>query len=135
VNTEIIGVGITTRISKRLTRALQNPTACLAHRPNLRILAIRFAVAARHSCGNAVRISLNSFRSAFDKLACESLPYTSSKNTGMSSPPKNVTRVPLGGFDVRRTVYLYGVAGRERTAVAAAAMKMLRAYDWSKYLN
>jgi DNA-binding transcriptional LysR family regulator len=51
------------------------------------------------------------------------------------SAPATVTRVPLGGFDVRRTVYLYGVAGRERTAVAAAAMKMLRAYDWSKYLN
>ena len=30
-------------------------------------------------------------------------------------------------------IHLYGVAGRQRTAVASAMMKMLRAYDWSRY--
>jgi hypothetical protein len=30
-------------------------------------------------------------------------------------------------------VYLYGVAGRQRTAAASAMLKMLRAADWSHY--
>ena len=34
---------------------------------------------------------------------------------------------------LRRTVYLYGVAGRQRTPVASAVLKMLRAADWSRY--
>jgi len=49
--------------------------------------------------------------------------------------PDTLKRVAIDGFDLRRTVHLYGVAGRERTAVAAAAMKMLRGADWSRYLN
>jgi len=49
--------------------------------------------------------------------------------------PETVRRAQLKGLDLRRTISLYGVAGRERTAVGAAAMKMLRAYDWSKYVN
>jgi hypothetical protein len=36
-------------------------------------------------------------------------------------------------FELKRTIQLYGVAGRQRTAVASAMMKMLRAYDWSSY--
>src|SRR5262249_44106692 len=40
--------------------------------------------------------------------------------------PAGVARAPIGGLELRRTVSLYGVAGRERTAVAAAAMKLLR---------
>jgi DNA-binding transcriptional LysR family regulator len=52
-----------------------------------------------------------------------------------ASAPRSVIRAQLRGLDLRRTVSLYGVAGRQRTAVAAAAMKMLRAYDWSKYMN
>jgi hypothetical protein len=36
---------------------------------------------------------------------------------------------------MRRTVHLYGVAGRERTAVASAVMRMLRGADWSHYLG
>ena len=51
------------------------------------------------------------------------------------STPQNVKRVPVDGFELQRTIYLYGVAGRQRTAVAAAAMKMLRAYDWKKRAN
>lgn len=49
--------------------------------------------------------------------------------------PDTLKRVTVDGFDLRRTVHLYGVAGRERTAVAAAAMKMLRGADWSRYFN
>jgi hypothetical protein len=35
-------------------------------------------------------------------------------------------------LDLSRTIYLYGVAGRQRTAVASTLMKMLRACDWSR---
>ncbi len=46
--------------------------------------------------------------------------------------PATLMRVTVTDIDLKRTVYLYGVAGRQRTAVAAAMMKMLRAYDWSR---
>lgn len=36
------------------------------------------------------------------------------------------------GLDLRRTVYLYAVAGRQRSAAAAALIKLLRAGDWSR---
>jgi len=39
----------------------------------------------------------------------------------------------VDGVDLRRNVYLYGVAGRERTSVASAFLKLLRAADWSRY--
>jgi DNA-binding transcriptional LysR family regulator len=48
------------------------------------------------------------------------------------SPP-SLMRVGVADIEIKRTVYLYGVAGRQRTAVASAMMKMLRAYDWSRY--
>jgi DNA-binding transcriptional LysR family regulator len=44
-----------------------------------------------------------------------------------------VKRVLVSGLDLRRTVSLYGVAGRQRTPVANMIMKMLRAADWSRY--
>jgi DNA-binding transcriptional LysR family regulator len=44
-----------------------------------------------------------------------------------------VKRVLITGLDLRRTVSLYGVAGRQRTPVANTIMKMLRAADWSRY--
>jgi len=46
------------------------------------------------------------------------------------SPPR-LKRIEIVDIDLQRTVYLYGVAGRQRTPVAGALMKMLRAYDWS----
>jgi DNA-binding transcriptional LysR family regulator len=47
--------------------------------------------------------------------------------------PPSLKRAEVEGLDCRRTVQLYGVAGRERTAVANAVMKMLRSADWSRY--
>jgi DNA-binding transcriptional LysR family regulator len=47
--------------------------------------------------------------------------------------PASVVRIAVEGVELTRTIYLYGVAGRQRTAVAAAMMKMLRAYDWTGY--
>jgi DNA-binding transcriptional LysR family regulator len=45
----------------------------------------------------------------------------------------SLTRLAVQGLDLTRTVYLYAVAGRQRTPVAATLMKMLRAYDWSRH--
>ena len=50
-----------------------------------------------------------------------------------SQIPQTLKRAPVEGLDARRTVNLYGVAGRERTAVASAVMRMLRGADWRKY--
>ena len=46
-----------------------------------------------------------------------------------------VSRIPVDDLDLRRTVFLYGVAGRQRTPVATTLMKMLRAADWSRYAD
>jgi DNA-binding transcriptional LysR family regulator len=52
-----------------------------------------------------------------------------------SSRPPTLVRASIVGLDLRRTIYLYGVAGRERTPVASAAVKLLRAYNWGRLLN
>ena len=43
-----------------------------------------------------------------------------------STIPPTLKRTAVEGLDARRTMNLYGVAGRERTAVASAVMRMLR---------
>src|SRR5262245_40534516 len=47
--------------------------------------------------------------------------------------PASLARIAVEGVELRRTIYTYGVAGRQRTAVAATMLKMLRAYDWTAY--
>ncbi|HJP69342.1 MAG TPA: LysR family transcriptional regulator [Sphingomicrobium sp.] len=49
--------------------------------------------------------------------------------------PQTLKRTAIQGLDARRTVNLYGVAGRERTAVASAIMRMLRGTDWRQFLE
>jgi DNA-binding transcriptional LysR family regulator len=49
--------------------------------------------------------------------------------------PPTLKRTAVDGLDARRTVHLYGVAGRERTAVASAVMRMLRGADWRRQLE
>jgi len=49
--------------------------------------------------------------------------------------PPTLKRAAVEGLDARRTVHLYGVAGRERTAVASAVMRMLRGADWRQRLG
>lgn len=44
--------------------------------------------------------------------------------------PQSLVRVVVPELDLGRTVCLYGVAGRQRTPVAATFMKMLRAAKW-----
>ncbi|MBR1144248.1 LysR family transcriptional regulator [Bradyrhizobium sp. AUGA SZCCT0431] len=52
-----------------------------------------------------------------------------------ASLPATLKRTSVEGLDARRTVHLYGVAGRERTAVASAIMRMLRGSDWQQFLS
>jgi DNA-binding transcriptional LysR family regulator len=52
-----------------------------------------------------------------------------------TSIPGTLKRAPVDGLDSRRTVHLYGVAGRQRTAVASAVMRMLRGADWQQFLG
>jgi DNA-binding transcriptional LysR family regulator len=49
--------------------------------------------------------------------------------------PQTLTQATVNGVELRRTIYLYGVAGRQRTAVASAVLKLLRAADWSRYTS
>jgi DNA-binding transcriptional LysR family regulator len=49
--------------------------------------------------------------------------------------PETLRRAPVQGLDSRRTVHLYGVAGRQRAAVATAVMRMLRGADWQQLLR
>jgi len=52
-----------------------------------------------------------------------------------ASIPNTLKRTSVEGLDSRRTVHLYGVAGRQRTAVASAVMRMLRGADWQQFLG
>jgi DNA-binding transcriptional LysR family regulator len=52
-----------------------------------------------------------------------------------ASIPNTLKRATVDGLDARRTVHLYGVAGRERTAVASTVMRMLRGADWQQFLS
>ena len=51
------------------------------------------------------------------------------------SYPGTLKQAVVNGLEFRRTIYLYGVAGRERTAAASAILKMLRAANWSRYAS
>jgi DNA-binding transcriptional LysR family regulator len=44
--------------------------------------------------------------------------------------PQSLMRTSVAGLELGRSVCLYGVAGRQRTPVAATFMKMLRAANW-----
>jgi DNA-binding transcriptional LysR family regulator len=52
-----------------------------------------------------------------------------------TATPEALKRMRVNGFDMTRTVRLYGVAGRQRTAVATAILKLLRSADWKQRLH
>jgi len=41
--------------------------------------------------------------------------------------------IDVEGLDFKRTIYLYGVAGRQRSAAASALIRLMRAGDWSSH--
>ena len=49
--------------------------------------------------------------------------------------PASLKRAPVAGLEVSRTVYLNGVAGRQRTAPASTVTKVLRSVDWSPFIS
>jgi DNA-binding transcriptional LysR family regulator len=53
-----------------------------------------------------------------------------------SLPPLDATTsIPVEGLDLRRTVYLFSMAGRPRTAAASTFVNLLRAADWRAPVN
>ena len=54
---------------------------------------------------------------------------------GSTSLPTTLARTKVDGIDLRRTIYVYGLTGRPRSAGAAAILMMVRAADWSRYEN
>ena len=60
-------------------------------------------------------------------------------NLGIALVPRSSRTPPalhvaeIRDLNLSRTVHLYGVAGRQRTAVAAAILRLLRGADWSHH--
>jgi DNA-binding transcriptional LysR family regulator len=60
-------------------------------------------------------------------------------NVGVSIMPSTSPRAPslkslrIDGLDIKRTVFLYSVAGRKRSPAAATLVKLLRAADWTSF--
>jgi DNA-binding transcriptional LysR family regulator len=60
-------------------------------------------------------------------------------NLGVGMLPESTARsdrlklIHIAGLDLKRTVYLYAVAGRQRSKAASALVSLLRAGDWSAY--
>jgi DNA-binding transcriptional LysR family regulator len=52
-----------------------------------------------------------------------------------TSMPEGVIRLPIKGLELDRTVYLYGVAGRQRSDAANALLKLLRSHNWARHLR
>lgn len=53
------------------------------------------------------------------------VPRSASKRDGLAC-------IGISGLDLQRPVYLYGVAGRQRSTIASMVMKMLRGANWSR---
>lgn len=49
--------------------------------------------------------------------------------------PATLRKIAIDTMDLQRTVYLYAVAGRPRSAPATLLMKQLQAADWSKRID
>jgi DNA-binding transcriptional LysR family regulator len=52
-----------------------------------------------------------------------------------TSNPATLARVTVNGLALSRALHLYGVAGRQRSAVASLVMKLLRAANWSQHTS
>lgn len=44
---------------------------------------------------------------------------------------ENIAKIPIGGEVLDRSVYVYGVAGRQRSPACSTLIKLLRTIDWS----
>ena len=46
---------------------------------------------------------------------------------------ERISLMTIEGLDLKRTIYLYGVAGRQRSAAASALIRLMRAGDWTSH--
>jgi DNA-binding transcriptional LysR family regulator len=62
-------------------------------------------------------------------------------NIGMAVVPasaprsERLRRLPIKDLELRRTITVYGIAGRRRSAAATSLLNLLRAADWSQAVN
>jgi DNA-binding transcriptional LysR family regulator len=49
-----------------------------------------------------------------------------------TSTSANIKLIEVDGFNLERTVFVYAVAGRQRSMAASTLIKMMRASDWSR---
>jgi DNA-binding transcriptional LysR family regulator len=49
--------------------------------------------------------------------------------------PDELRRMPIKDIELNRTITVYGVAGRRRSTAASTLLNLLRAADWSRYVN
>jgi DNA-binding transcriptional LysR family regulator len=49
--------------------------------------------------------------------------------------PATIARASIRELELRRTIHLYSVAGRQRSAVASMVMTLLRGADWSSHAS
>jgi DNA-binding transcriptional LysR family regulator len=60
-------------------------------------------------------------------------------NLGVGMLPESTTKserislMTIEGLDLKRTIFLYGVAGRQRSPAASALIRLMRAGDWSSH--
>ena len=52
-----------------------------------------------------------------------------------SARNESLRQIAIAGLDLGREIFLYGVAGRQRSAAVDALIKLLRARDWSQDAN
>lgn len=98
----------------------------------------------RSYCEHAEQIGLSLKECAADtggyhEISSErDLMKLTESGVGISILPKSTAtgadaaRVPIGDLALSRTIFLYGIAGRQRSAIASTMAKLLRAADWSK---
>jgi DNA-binding transcriptional LysR family regulator len=91
---------------------------------------------------NQIGVTLNECSAdtgGYHEIASErDLMKLTESGIGISILPKSTVigagavRLPIEDFALSRTIFLYGIAGRQRSAIASTLAKLLRAADWSK---
>jgi DNA-binding transcriptional LysR family regulator len=91
---------------------------------------------------NQIGVTLNECSAdtgGYHEIASErDLMKLTESGIGISILPKSTAisagavRLPIEDLALSRTIFLYGIAGRQRSAIASTLAKLLRAADWSK---
>jgi len=79
---------------------------------------------------NAKPATKHNFWTGQDLIALLELNFGVAVAPRSSALSNKSKQLDLDGFAIERTVYVYGVAGRQRSMAASTLIKMLRAADW-----